>query len=237
MGRVCAHAAGATRVSLTDAAARNRPFVTFANPHSGGYMPQTSAALDWPGFRYWTRTTQSVRSQSFSPCRWMGVERVWIRRSVGRHAVIPGCLFVGSPASPVSAHHTIPILRIFIPFERSENALSCRVALEPPRWRRSMRDHVVLSSGTPCPSECGTSAGQLGPCRQYRPGQAGPLPGPRCGVAAPMMAVVDGLLTVELAVGLPGQLSLTSGGRDLDNYLFPLAQRLDPARIAAMFGP
>jgi hypothetical protein len=50
-------------------------------------------------------------------------------------------------------------------------------------------------------------------------------------VAAPMMAVVDGLLTVELAVGLPGQLSLTSGGRDLDNYLFPLAQRLDPARI------
>jgi hypothetical protein len=50
------------------------------------------------------------------------------------------------------------------------------------------------------------------------------------------MATVDGLLAVELTVGLPGQLSLTGGGRDLDNYLFPLAQRLGPARIAAMFG-
>jgi hypothetical protein len=55
-------------------------------------------------------------------------------------------------------------------------------------------------------------------------------------VAAPMMTAVDGPLAVELTVGLPGQLSLTSGGRDLDNYLFPLAQRLGPARIAAMFG-
>ena len=54
--------------------------------------------------------------------------------------------------------------------------------------------------------------------------------------AAPMMAAVDGLLAVELTVGLPGELSLTGGGRDLDNYLFPLAQRLGPARIAAMFG-
>jgi hypothetical protein len=54
--------------------------------------------------------------------------------------------------------------------------------------------------------------------------------------AAPMMAAVDGPLTVELTVGLPGELSLAGGGRDLDNYLFPLAQRLGPARIAAMFG-
>ena len=54
--------------------------------------------------------------------------------------------------------------------------------------------------------------------------------------AAPMMAAVDGLLAVELMVGLPGELSLTGGGRDLDNYLFPLAQRLGPGRIAAMFG-
>jgi len=45
------------------------------------------------------------------------------------------------------------------------------------------------------------------------------------------MAAVDGLLAVELTVGLPGHLSLTGGGRDLDNYLFPLAQRLGPARI------
>ena len=51
--------------------------------------------------------------------------------------------------------------------------------------------------------------------------------------AAPMMAAVDGPLAVELI--LPSELSLT-GGRDLDNYLFPLAQRLGPARIAAMFG-
>jgi hypothetical protein len=55
-------------------------------------------------------------------------------------------------------------------------------------------------------------------------------------MAAPMMAAVDGPLAVELTVGLPGQLPLTGGGRDLDNYLFPLAQRLGPARIAAMFG-
>jgi hypothetical protein len=54
--------------------------------------------------------------------------------------------------------------------------------------------------------------------------------------AAPMIAAADGLLAVELTVGLRGELSLTGGGRDLDNYLFPLAQRLGPARIAAMFG-
>jgi hypothetical protein len=47
---------------------------------------------------------------------------------------------------------------------------------------------------------------------------------------------VDGLLAVELTIGLPSELSLTGGGRDLDNYLFPLAQRLGPTRIAAMFG-
>ena len=55
-------------------------------------------------------------------------------------------------------------------------------------------------------------------------------------VAAPMLAAVDGLVAVELNVGLRDELPLTSGGRDLDNYLFPLAQRLGPARIAAMFG-
>jgi hypothetical protein len=55
-------------------------------------------------------------------------------------------------------------------------------------------------------------------------------------VAVPMIAAVDGLLAVELTVGLRGELALTDGGRDLDNYLFPLARRLGPARIAAMFG-
>lgn len=54
--------------------------------------------------------------------------------------------------------------------------------------------------------------------------------------AAPTIAPIDGLLAVELTVGLRGELALTSGGRDLDNYLFPLAQRLGPTRIAAMFG-
>ena len=54
--------------------------------------------------------------------------------------------------------------------------------------------------------------------------------------AAPILAAGDGLLTVELNVGLRDELPLTGGGRDLDNYLFPLAQRLGPARIAAMFG-
>ena len=55
-------------------------------------------------------------------------------------------------------------------------------------------------------------------------------------VTAPVLAAVDGLLTVELNVGIRDELPLTGGGRDLDNYLFPLAQRLGPARIAAMFG-
>jgi len=54
--------------------------------------------------------------------------------------------------------------------------------------------------------------------------------------AAPILAAVDGLLAVELNVGLRDELPLTGGGRDLDNYLFPLAQRLGPARITAMFG-
>jgi hypothetical protein len=55
-------------------------------------------------------------------------------------------------------------------------------------------------------------------------------------VAGAARPAVDGLLAVELTVGLADQLSLTGGGRDLDNYLFPLAQRLGAERIAAMFG-
>jgi hypothetical protein len=56
-------------------------------------------------------------------------------------------------------------------------------------------------------------------------------------MAAPMMAAVDGPLSVELAVGLPGELPLTGGGRDLDNYLFPLAQRLGPRPRATPASP
>ena len=37
-------------------------------------------------------------------------------------------------------------------------------------------------------------------------------------------------------VGLLDQVPQTEAGRDLDNYLFPIAQRLGPRRAAAMFG-
>jgi hypothetical protein len=40
---------------------------------------------------------------------------------------------------------------------------------------------------------------------------------------------------LELQVGLPVSKSLTSGGGDLDNYLFPIARRLGPARFDAVF--
>jgi hypothetical protein len=55
-------------------------------------------------------------------------------------------------------------------------------------------------------------------------------------LAAPALAAEDGPFAVELTVGLSDHLPLTGGGRDLDNYLFPLAQRLGGTRIAAMFG-
>lgn len=43
-------------------------------------------------------------------------------------------------------------------------------------------------------------------------------------------------LALELQVGLSEMKSLTSGGGDLDNYLFPVARRLGPARFDAVFG-
>jgi hypothetical protein len=55
-------------------------------------------------------------------------------------------------------------------------------------------------------------------------------------LAGPMMAAISGRVAVELTVGLPDQVPLIDGGRDLDNYLFPIAQRLGPRRVAAMFG-
>jgi hypothetical protein len=54
-------------------------------------------------------------------------------------------------------------------------------------------------------------------------------------IAAPMMASASSLalgLTVGLSPGVP----LVSGGRDLDNYLKPLAMRLDARRFCAVFG-
>jgi Holliday junction resolvase RusA-like endonuclease len=46
----------------------------------------------------------------------------------------------------------------------------------------------------------------------------------------------DSNLALELQVGLPESRSLTTGGGDLDNYLFPISRRLGPARFDAMFG-
>jgi hypothetical protein len=55
-------------------------------------------------------------------------------------------------------------------------------------------------------------------------------------VAGPVVAAASGRVAVELTVGLPGHQPLIDGARDLDNYLFPVAQRLGPQRVAAMFG-
>jgi hypothetical protein len=55
-------------------------------------------------------------------------------------------------------------------------------------------------------------------------------------VVAPELAAASGRVAVELTVGLPGTVSLIDGGRDLDNYLFPVARRLGPERVAAIFG-
>jgi hypothetical protein len=55
-------------------------------------------------------------------------------------------------------------------------------------------------------------------------------------VARPVMALLDGRVAAELTVGLPDALPLINGGRDLDNYLFPVVQRLGRQRIAAIFG-
>lgn len=41
---------------------------------------------------------------------------------------------------------------------------------------------------------------------------------------------------LELMVGLPGGLACASGGRDLDNYLLPIARRLGARRLDAVFG-
>ncbi len=43
-------------------------------------------------------------------------------------------------------------------------------------------------------------------------------------------------LALELQVGLPQSKSLTSGGGDLDNYLFPIARRIGAGRLDAAFG-
>jgi hypothetical protein len=55
-------------------------------------------------------------------------------------------------------------------------------------------------------------------------------------IAGPVLAAVGGRVAAELIVGFSDGVSLIDGGHDLDNYLFPVAQRLGPERVAAIFG-
>jgi hypothetical protein len=55
-------------------------------------------------------------------------------------------------------------------------------------------------------------------------------------IAGPVLARVSGRVAVELIVGFSDGVSLIDGGHDLDNYLLPIAQRLGPPRVAAIFG-
>jgi hypothetical protein len=55
-------------------------------------------------------------------------------------------------------------------------------------------------------------------------------------VAGPVLARVRGRIAAELIVGFGDGVALTDGGHDLDDYLFPVAQRLGPGRVAAVFG-
>lgn len=50
------------------------------------------------------------------------------------------------------------------------------------------------------------------------------------------ISATDGHLALELTVGLPPGRALDSGGRDLDNYLLPIARRIGPKRLDAVFG-
>ena len=54
--------------------------------------------------------------------------------------------------------------------------------------------------------------------------------------ATPLLSDVAGPYVVELTVGLTPDVPLTTGGRDLDNYLYPVAQRFGSHRLAAVFG-
>jgi hypothetical protein len=55
-------------------------------------------------------------------------------------------------------------------------------------------------------------------------------------IAGPVLASVSGPVVAELIVGFSDGVCLVDGGHDLDNYLFPVAQRLGPERVAAIFG-
>jgi hypothetical protein len=55
-------------------------------------------------------------------------------------------------------------------------------------------------------------------------------------IAGPVLATVNGRVAAELIVGFSDGASLIDGGHDLGNYLFPVASRLGPERVAAIFG-
>ena len=55
-------------------------------------------------------------------------------------------------------------------------------------------------------------------------------------IAGPVLAAVRGRVAAELIVGFSDGVALTDDGHDLGNYLFPVAQRLGPQRVAAIFG-
>src|ERR1700728_3156970 len=55
-------------------------------------------------------------------------------------------------------------------------------------------------------------------------------------IAGPVLATASGRVAAELIVGFSDGVSLIDGGHELDTDLFPLAQRLGPQRVAAIFG-
>jgi len=55
-------------------------------------------------------------------------------------------------------------------------------------------------------------------------------------IAGPVLATARGRVAAELIVGFSDGASLIDAGHDLGNYLFPVAQRLGPKWVAAIFG-
>jgi hypothetical protein len=55
-------------------------------------------------------------------------------------------------------------------------------------------------------------------------------------IAGPVLASVSGRVAAELIVGFSEGACLIDGGHDLGSYLFPIASRLGPQRVAAIFG-
>jgi hypothetical protein len=55
-------------------------------------------------------------------------------------------------------------------------------------------------------------------------------------IAGPVLAAVSGRVVAELMVGFSDGVCLIDGGHDLGSYLFPVAARLGPQRVAAIFG-